>query len=114
MDKTSKKILKYLKAQNSDFICWFGADLDGMAHAINITSESANAAVVWMVENGYIEYVPNQQGRHVAFTLSHIGRNSGYFARRTFLKYVGDKWIDFFALLISLGALILSLIALLR
>lgn len=114
MDKTSRKILKYLKSRDAEFACNFDDGLDCLSAEIQVPTETARAAIRWLKEQGYLEYIRYTSGGIAAFHLSHMGRHLAYFTRKALLKYIADKWIDFFALLISLGALTLSLIALLR
>ena len=45
--------------------------------------------------------------------LSYRGMTYKQVIRREILQYIADKWIDFFALLSSVAALVISLIALL-
>lgn len=114
MDKTSRKILKYLRAKDTEFTCDFNDGLDFLSAEIHVPTDTARAAIRWLKEQGYLEYIKYTSGGIAAFHLSHMGRHLAYFTRKALLKYIADKWIDFFALLISIGALTLSLIALLR
>lgn len=73
------------------------------------------ALIRYLEEKGYVEIITSaNSGAHLGVCLSHKGRNRKEFAMQEVLRYLGEKWIDFFALLTALGALVLSIVALLR
>lgn len=45
--------------------------------------------------------------------LSYLGMTYRQAARRQVMKYIADKWIDFFALVVSIAALVIALLSLL-
>jgi len=65
-------------------------------------------------KSGYLDALSvNQQKEITVVCLSYRGITFRQEARKEFLHYVSDKWIDFLALLSSIAALVISLIALL-
>lgn len=115
MDKTSKKILNHLIASGGcdKFIRW-GDEFDALAHTLNLNSEDLRANIRYLHECGYIDYQKfSNSNRNASFSLSHKGLHWKYFRRQSFLQYLSEKWIDFFAMLISFVSLVLAMISLL-
>lgn len=122
MDKTSKKII--LKLQNcgkgTEYICAFDEAwsssmdcvIDDLAKELGYQTEDVRSAVRFLHEQGYLEYTTSR-GRNIGFHLSHKGLNYQYFRKQEILRYIADKWIDFFAMLLSVAALVISIISLL-
>mgnify|MGYP000351463469 CR=1 FL=1 len=123
MDKTSKKIIQTLIAggKGTEYICayssnWIGLcdiAIDDLAQKLSMPTEDIRAASRFLVEKGYLEY-QKAGDRNAGFHLSHQGLHYKYFRRQKILKYIAEKWIDFFALLLSICALIVSVISILR
>lgn len=123
MDKTSKKIIQTLIAggKGTEYICayssnWIGLcdiAIDDLAQKLSMPTEDIRAASRFLVEKGYLEY-QKAGGRNAGFHLSHQGLNWKYYRRKEILKYIADKWVDFFAAVISLLSLVISIIALLQ
>lgn len=128
MDKTSKKILTHLISQGkgTNYICAFSSawsgiastSIDTMANTLKIPTEDLRAAVRYLKEEGYVEYQYSSsiggEKRACGFHLSHQGLNYRYFRNQRIKKYIAEKWIDFFALLLSVCALLISVISLLK
>lgn len=116
MDKYAKSLLNYLVTHGGcENSINFNEDLDNLASALQVNSESLRATVRFLHDNGYIDYQKYYgSDKNASFSLSHKGQNWKYFRRRDILNYFADKWIDFFASIISVGSLIVSIIALLN
>ncbi len=119
MDKLSKQILERLihEEKGPEYICSFGGslgdiDIKNFSDELKCSSETVKSAVRFLHERGYLEY-QTLRNDPIGFHLSHMGLNYKYFRRQEILKYVADKWIDFFALLLSVAALVTSIISLL-
>lgn len=113
MDKNSKMVLNYLiKNGGCEKAVFFSSDLDDMAEDLQVDSEDLRANVRFLHEIGYIDYQKfSGTDRNAAFALSHKGLHWKYFRRQEIIRYLEDKWIDLFAMLLSLISLILSVIA---
>lgn len=113
MDKTSKQIMKYLssKGKGSEYVCRFDEEFESLSISLHVPLEDLRASVRWMESNGILEYQRYGGGQVSGFHLSHVGVNWRYFRRKEILKYVEEKWIDFFSLLASVAALIIFIIA---
>lgn len=114
MDKISIKILEHLIASGGcKKVVNFQDELDTLALQFNMDSEDLRATIRYLNSIGYIEYMHYSNSERVyGFYLSHKGRNWRKFRREETIKYLKDKWIDFFAMLISFIALAVSVIAL--
>lgn len=115
MDKESKSLLQYLISHGggNKFVT-FSSGLESLASDLCTDSESLRKTVRYLHEIGYIDYqYYSGTDRVASFSLSHKGKNWKYFQRRAFLDYLADKWIDFFASIISVLSLVVSIIALL-
>ena len=107
--------MRYLssKGQGCQYICRFGNEFENLHTELNIPTEDLRAAVRWLEAEGIIEYQRYTNGGVAGFHLSHVGVNWKYFRKKEIMKYIEEKWIDFFSLLASVAALIISIIALL-
>lgn len=117
MDKNSKKLLNHLiVAGGCKKIVDFQEGLDSLASDLNMDPEDLRALVRYLNNLGYLEYqyMRLSSGDKTArgFYLSHKGLNWKHFQREELIEYFKDKWIDFFAFLLSFAALIVSIIAL--
>ena len=123
MDKTCKKILQSLinGGKGTQYICayepiWLGMcniTIEDLAKGISVSTEDVRAATRFLVENGYLEYQKASE-KKVGFHLSYKGLHWKYYRRQEILRYIADKWVDFFAAVISLLSLVISIIALLQ
>ncbi len=107
--------MRYLssKGQGCQYVCRFGNEFENLHTELNIPTEDLRAAVRWLEAEGIIEYQRYANGSVAGFHLSHVGVNWKYFRKKEIMKYIEEKWIDFFSLLASVAALIISIIALL-
>lgn len=114
LDRSAKILIKYLvKNGGCKKSLSFNSGLDSLASELNVDTESLRATVRYLHDIGYIDYQKySNSDKNAAFALSHKGENWKYFQRLKALDYLADKWVDFFAVLISIGSLIVSVIAL--
>lgn len=114
MDKQSKQILNFLIAEGGcKKVVNFQEELDNLANSFNADSENFRATVRFLHDAGYLEYMYYSNSRKAhGFYLSHKGLYWKKFRKQEILKYLCDKWIDFFAMLLSFCALAVSIIAL--
>lgn len=111
----------YSGREGTEYICayssiWIGLcdiTIDDLAKKLSMPTEHIRAASRFLVENGYLEY-QKAGDRKAGFHLSYKGLNWKYFRREEILRYIADKWVDFFAAVISLLSLVISIIALLQ
>lgn len=127
MDKFSKKILNYMvrTGKTTEFV-WSFSDIAiyqckstiyEMSSNLHIPTENVRACIRHLSETGFVEYQTASNGkesRNVGFHLSHKGLHYKYFRRQEIKAYIAEKWIDFFSLLISVAAIIISIIALMQ
>lgn len=111
MDKLTKGILKFLnsKPNASSLHCNFDSDLQRIAKELGTDKEAIRSCVRWMEEHGFIKFIKDSSGRNAMFYLDHKGLHWKEFRRREIIRYLEDKWIDCLAMLLSLAALILSI-----
>ena len=114
MDKISAKMLNHLiNSGGCKVIIDFQEGLDKLAADFNIDAENLRATIRYLHDLGYLEYMYyNGTSRAYGFYLSHKGLYWKKFRRSETINYLKDKWIDFFAVLLSFAALIVSIIAL--
>lgn len=109
LDKSCKEFLNYLDTLPRDELM-YGGDNDFMAH---FKQPSEFYAMIRYLEScGYIEIIKTQRGAHLGVRLSHIGLHRREFGRQEILKYLADKWVDILALVVSLIALLISILSL--
>lgn len=122
MDKLSKMVLQEMisRGSNVEYFCSFdeewktrdGCSLDELALKLGQETENLKACVRELERHGYLEY-QSAGSANVGFCLSYKGLNWKYYRRKEILSYIADKWIDFFSLLLSVSALLVSIISLL-
>ena len=122
MDKLSKTLLREMISRGGsvEYFCSFdeewkiqdGCSLDELALKFGQETENLKACVRELERNEYLEY-QSAGPANVGFCLSYKGLNWKYYRRKEILSYIADKWIDFFSLLLSVSALLVSIIALL-
>ena len=115
MDKTSRKIMKYLskQKQGTSFIRDYEEGIETLAKEISASEEDISEAIKYLDKREIVEIIHYSSGPAYGFHLSHIGANWKYFRWIAFVNYLKEKWIDFFALLASVAAIIISVISLL-
>lgn len=116
MDRLSKQILLHLNsccANPSEQVYDFWDDLDSIASKLNTDSETLRAAVRYLETGKYLKFSYASDGKlAMSFYLDHKGLHWKEFRREEILRYLQDKWIDCFSLLVSFAALVISTIAL--
>lgn len=112
LDRKSKIFLKFLDKKAGKEISY----ADEIDYPADLGNEADLSALIRYLEaEGYVEIIKAANtGSRLGVCLSHKGRNRKAFAMQEVLRYLGEKWIDFFALLTALGALVISIVALLR
>lgn len=84
LDKLSKQILDYManeKSKHNTQFFDFDEDMDKIASALNSDSESIRAAIRYLKDNDFIEYVYSNPGHHaLSFYLDHNGLHYKEFA----------------------------------
>ena len=108
------------RGSNVEYFCSFdeewktrdGCSLDELALKLGQETENLKACVRELERHGYLEY-QSAGSANVGFRLSYKGLNWKYYRRKEILSYIADKWIDFFSLLLSVSALLVSIISLL-
>ena len=92
--------MRYLssKGQGCQYVCRFGNEFENLHTELNIPTEDLRAAVRWLEAEGIIEYQRYANGSVAGFHLSHVGVNWKYFRKKEIMKYIEEKWIDFFSL----------------
>lgn len=115
MDRDARKMLKYISSDDnirggaihlSVFYKKYG-EYAGM------TDQKIKACMRYLEECGYIKYLSIDTGEKIGFEVEHKGHHWKEFQRQETIKYLEEKWIDFFALLVSGAALVISILALL-
>lgn len=110
MDRKSRIFLKYMDQQPQKEILYFN---DPEYPKELGTEDDVRALIRYLKEKGYLETITSSSsGSNVGVCLSHKGRNRWAFAWQNFLHYIEEKWIDFFALLAAIAALVISIVAL--
>ena len=129
MDKLCKAILEKFSEtainSTSEFICAYlpdfkndcSTDAKTVAASLGVSMSYAVDAIDYLVVDGYLErlYVDKSDGEKIVIgvKLTHKGKHYKYFERQKVKAYIAEKWIDFFALILSVGALAISITALL-
>lgn len=78
MDATSKTILDYLISQNRGCrfsISFLDNEFEDTCALIGLDSEDARAAVRFLHDTGYLDYMSTTSGHNISFSLSHKGLN---------------------------------------
>lgn len=111
MDKSSRKILCAMVDENG-FPKLFnvGDETEALAKKLNINYMSFKLNIVYLAKIGFINIIKYEgTDAHAAYILTHEGVAWKYFRWREILRYLEDKWIDFFSLLLSTIALLISI-----
>lgn len=116
MDRLSKQLLSYMNGNGktpSEQFYDFDADLDRIAEKLGSDSETIRAAVRYLESEKYLKFAyANGSDIAMYFYLDHKGLHWKEFRREEILRYLSDKWIDCFSLLVSFAALLISIAAL--
>ena len=114
MQKICKKILDYMIKQGNGcaFEILYVKNLEELASSIKYPIADVGAASEYLCDIGYLSPIIAVSGNHIGFRLSHRGLNYKHFRRNDIIKkcfqYISDKWIDIFALTLSIIALVNS------
>lgn len=83
MDKSSKKIITFLK-NSKDKELWYS---DEMYEKIGLSQDEFRRSVKYLASIGLIEYMSNQHGIHMGITLTHLAVHSSYFKFSSFKEW---------------------------
>jgi len=111
LDELDKQILEFMLHKSdvpSKQEYNFDSDLVGMAENLKSDPETIRAAVRDLEKKEYVIYIQNQYGIPMRFSLDHKGLHWKEYRRQEIMRYLEEKWIDFFALLVATVALIVS------
>lgn len=111
MDKTSKRVMRYIESECNGTLNFLRIPIGDATEHIGISTQDLQQCLSFLEEDGYVTRLRTSSGNFCGVSLSHKGRNYRYFRRQQILAYVADKWIDFFALVSSVVAIIISVIA---
>lgn len=127
MDKICRMILNDLisQGQGTEFVYglsetgkyFYGTSIDTLSEKLNLSVDTVKSAIRYLEAENYVEYKvmhSNKGANNAGVCLSYKGLNWKYFHRKEVLNYIADKWVDFFAAVISLISLIISVIAIAR
>lgn len=114
MDKISKRVMLFIGNECSGTMNFLRIPIEGAAEQIGISPQSFLQCLSFLEGCGYVVKLRTSSGKSFGVALSHKGKNYRYFRRQQFLSYIADKWIDFLALITSIIAVIISLLALLK
>lgn len=111
LDKLSNKFLEFLDGLPDDTYSYIG-DAEYPDEFGN--DEKLFAMIRYLEQLNYVEIIKSSSSNaDVGVRLSHKGIKRAEFRRQELVKYLEEKWIDFFALLASFAALVISVVALL-
>jgi hypothetical protein len=103
LDKTSKKVIKFLKSQPDCTYMYF----NDLPEDFPIDETAFFASIRYLENNGFVETVHSQEGTSLGICLSHTGLHKREF------NFIAVK-IFFINNLIAILALILSIVAFIR
>lgn len=115
LDKTARKMLKYMTDENKvpDGYMMYHDFYEAYGKYSGLSQSQMMACVRFLRSEGCIASLRTTSGSKIGFQVEHKGYQYTFFRRQDIKAYIADKWIDFFALLTSVGALVISIIALL-
>lgn len=109
LDRKSRKFLKDLKKTPEGKLKWNLLDFpEGYGSPAEFV-----AMLNYLEDNGYVTVLRDNNMNSRGARLAHKGYKLRDFRRKEFLKYIAEKWVDFFAMLMAAGSLVVSIIALL-
>lgn len=83
MDKSSKKILSFLK-KSKDMELWFD---DEIYKNIGLSPDEFRRSAKYLDSVGLVEYIRNQHGMALGITLTHHAVHSSYFKFASFKEW---------------------------
>lgn len=108
MDKTSKKLLDYIKQLPNQQLRYTNPDIAKAANELNIKSDDVISCINYLIEKNYLRKSRYSPGV-VCFGLSHTSKHQKEFNRINKINYFKDNWIGLLALIISIISLVISL-----
>lgn len=109
LDRKSRKFLKDLKKTPEGKLNWKPLEFPK-----NYGGKTEFTAMLdYLEDNGYVTVPRDDSMNSLGVCLAHKGFHLREFRRKEFLKYLAEKWVDFFAMLMAAGSLVVSIIALL-
>lgn len=109
LDRKSCKFLKDLKKTPEGKLSWKPLEFPK-----NYGGKTEFTAMLdYLEDNGYVTALRDNNMNSRGARLAHKGYKLREFRRKEFLKYIAEKWVDFFAMLMAAGSLVVSIIALL-
>lgn len=108
MDKTSKKLLDYIKQLPNQQLLYTNPDIAKAANELNIKSEDVIACIESLIDKKYLRKFRYSFGL-ICFGLSHTSKHQKEFNRINKINYFKDNWIGLLALIISIISLVISL-----
>lgn len=84
MDKTSKTILKYMKAHPDVYLMYY----DEPYQLLGISEDEFFRCVRYLADKELIQFVTNQDDRHIGIALSHIAVHSAAIKRDAFFSWL--------------------------
>ena len=115
LDKTARKMLKYMTDESKvpGGAMMYGPFYDAYGAYSGLPEHQMMACVRFLMQEGCISAAYTTSGKEAGFQVEHKGYQYTFFRRQDIKAYIADKWIDFFSLLTSVSALLISIIALL-
>lgn len=109
LDRQSIKFLHYLREQPDNTVsCSDGAPIpEGYGE-----QNEYFAMMDYLESGGYVSVRRDKLNNHKSVKLAHKGFHLKEFRRREFLNYIAEKWVDFIAMLMAVGSLVVSIVAL--
>lgn len=109
LDRKSCKFLKDLKKTPESKLNWKPLEFPK-----NYGGKTEFTAMLdYLEDNGYVTVTRDDSMNHIGVKLAHKGFHLKEFRRRELLNYIAEKWVDFIAMLMAAGSLVVSIIALL-
>lgn len=101
MDKTSKKVLEFLKSKpNCEYK--FNQGFQDI-----LPPDEFERCIQYMVQNDYVKPIYSN-GIIIGYGLTHQSVHKREFSWLSFKKYLKDNWIAILALIISIASIVLS------
>ena len=108
LDRKSRKFLKDLKKMPKGRLKWNLLDFpEGYGSPAEFV-----AMLNYLEDNGYVTVLRDNGMNSRGVSLAHKGFHLKEFQRREFLNYIAEKWVDFIAMLMAAGSLVVSIVAL--
>lgn len=111
MDRMMKSILVHMNGQENpeSHMYNFHDDLEKIASKIEARPAEVRSCLRYLEKYEYIVFVRDQYGKAQRFSLDHKGLHWEEYRREEALRYFGDHWIDFLAMIVAIISLIRTL-----